>query len=128
MKNFAPYLFVILETIKLVLMEIVLLQTIVLAKLAGKEFNVILVLLYQDAKMDIVKMNLLNVFVMKLKNGLETIVMNVRNFKITISIVTFLLSLSKKFVFVFQQFVKLVVSMELVKILENVCKFFFGGN
>ena len=77
--------------------------------------------------MDIVKMNLLNVFVMKLKNGLESIVMNVRNFKITIFIVTFLLSLSKKFVFVFQQFVKLVVSMELVKILENVCKFFFFG-
>ena len=45
-----------------------------------------------------------------------------------IDIVTFLLSLSKKFVFVFQQFVKLVVSMELVKIPENVCKFFFGGN
>ena len=79
--------------------------------------------------MDIVKMNLLNVFVMKLKNGLETIVMNVRNFKITISIHSYIpLPLQKKFVFVFQQFVKLVVSMELVKIPENVCKFFFGGN
>ena len=85
-----------METIKLVLMEIVLLQTIVLAKLAGKEFNVILVLLYQDAKMDIVKMNLLNVFVMKLKNGLETIVMNVRNFKITISIHSYIPALPQQ--------------------------------
>ena len=73
----------------IVSMENVFLQIFVPVKLAGKEFNVILVLLYQDAKMDIVKMNLLNVFVMKLKNGLETIVMNVRNLKITISIVTF---------------------------------------
>ena len=49
-----------------------------------------------------------------------------QNYNIYTYIVTFP-SLSKIFVFVFQQFVKLVVSMELAKVLENVCKFFFGG-
>lgn len=58
-------------------MDLVLLQTLVLVKLGGKELDVKSACLCQDARMGIAKMSHSSAFVMTLQNGLESIVTNV---------------------------------------------------
>ena len=61
-------------------MDLALLQTLVLVKLAGKEPDVKFAWLYQDASMATAKMNHSSAFVMILQSGQESIVTNVSYF------------------------------------------------